>query len=148
MECADLNHDGLLDYMEFAERFHQPAESIGFHLCVLIVHLSDHLPDDKRLESFKKMPQGKEMMEHFAENMGCIEILGKSGKIERVYFEVKKERLMQWEEAQIQESRRNFLHSVELGSQKNKLQGFVSFCEDTIFEVSYCVYVQGEEWFV
>jgi ryanodine receptor 2 len=49
MECADLNNDGLLDYLEFTERFHQPAENIGFHLCVLIVHLADHLPDDKRM---------------------------------------------------------------------------------------------------
>ena len=29
MECADTNNDGLLDYMEFTERFHQPAENIG-----------------------------------------------------------------------------------------------------------------------
>ena len=50
MECADLNKDGLLDYLEFTERFHQPAENIGFHLCVLIVHLTDHLPNNKRVE--------------------------------------------------------------------------------------------------
>jgi len=58
MECADTNKDGLLDYKEFTERFHQPAESIGFHLCVLIVHLLDHLPQDRRLECFKYSPQG------------------------------------------------------------------------------------------
>ena len=29
MDCADTNRDGLLDYMEFTERFHQPAENIG-----------------------------------------------------------------------------------------------------------------------
>ena len=136
MECADTNKDGLLDYKEFTERFHQPAESIGFHLCVLIVHLSDHLPQDRRLERFKSSPQGRELMQHFQHNMGCIEILGKSKRIERVYFEVKESWLRQWEEAQIQESKRNFLHSVEMGSQKKKLEGFVSFCEDTIFEVS------------
>ena len=135
MECADLNKDGLLDYLEFTERFYQPAANIGFHLCVLIVHLSDHLPDDLRLEKFKCCSNAKQLMEHFAKNMGCIEILGKSKRIERVYFEVKESRLRQWDEPHIQESRRNFLHSVELGSQKRKLQGFVSFCEDTIFEV-------------
>lgn len=136
MECADLNKDGLLDYLEFTERFYQPAANIGFHLCVLIVHLTDHLPDEKRLERFKSCPNAKQLMEHFEKNMGCIEIMGKSKRIERVYFEVKESRLRQWDEPQIQESRRNFLHSVELGSQKRKLQGFVSFCEDTIFEVS------------
>lgn len=136
MECADTNKDGLLDYKEFTERFHQPAESIGFHLCVLIVHLSDHLPQDRRLERFKCSPQGRELMEHFQCNMGCIEILGKSKRIERVYFEVKESWLQQWEEAQIQESKWTFLQSVEMGSQKKKLEGFISFCEDTIFEVS------------
>lgn len=138
MECADLNKDGLLDYLEFTERFYQPAANIGFHLCVLIVHLSDHLPDDLRLEKFKSCSNAKQLMEHFAKNMGCIEILGKSKRIERVYFEVKENRLRQWDEPHIRESRRNFLHSVELGSQKRKLQGFVSFCEDTIFEVRDC----------
>lgn len=41
-------------------------------------------------------------MEHFEECMGCIEIQGKSGHIERVYFEVKQSRLIQWNETQIQ----------------------------------------------
>ena len=135
MECADLNNDGLLDYLEFTERFYQPAANIGFHLCVLVVHLSDHLPEEQRLEMFKSCPNAKQLMEHFEKNMGCIEIMGKSKRIERVYFEIKESRLKQWDEPHIRESRRNFLHSVELGSQKRKLQGFVSFCEDTIFEV-------------
>ena len=77
-------------------------------------------------------------MTHFERNMGCIEILGKSGRVERVYFEVQKSRRQQWKETQIQESRVNFLHSVEMSSQKNKLKGFVSFCEDAIFEVCVC----------
>ncbi len=55
MECADLNKDGLLDYLEFTERFHQPAKSIGFHLCVLIVHLGDLLPSEPRLTAFKQV---------------------------------------------------------------------------------------------
>ena len=29
----------------------------GFHLCVLIVHLSEHLPKEKRLQQFKTSPQ-------------------------------------------------------------------------------------------
>ena len=102
MECADTNKDGLLDYMEFTERFHHPAENIGFSLCVLLVHLSDHLPHDKRLKQFDSFPAGKELKEHFQTNLVCIEILGKSKRIERVYFEVKESRLRQWEETQIQ----------------------------------------------
>ena len=86
----------------------------------------------------KRAPQSRELLQHFEKNMGCIEILGKSGRIERVYFEVKDTRLKQWDEAQIVASRRSFLHSVEMGSQKNKLVGFMSFCEETIFEVGTC----------
>ena len=113
------------------------------------------------------LPQGKGLIDHFQQSMGCIEILGKSGRIERVYFEVKESYRKQWEETQIQvghahlvtdrklhisgrvkremrfyssvpaqESKRAFLRSVETGSQKTKLQGFINFCEDTIFEVS------------
>ncbi len=73
--------------------------------------------------------------------MGCIEILGKSRRVERVYFEVADSRRKQWKETQIQESRVAFLHTLELSSQKNKLKGFVSFCEDTIFEVRVCVLI-------
>ena len=29
MDCADLDRDGRLDYMEFTHRFHTPAEQIG-----------------------------------------------------------------------------------------------------------------------
>ena len=92
----------------------------------------------------KAAPQSKELLEHFEKNMGCIEILGKSGRIERVYFEVKDTRMKQWDEAQIVVSRRNFLHSVEMGSQKNKLKGFMSFCDETIFEVCTYLYRQNK----
>ena len=29
MQVADTNKDGLLDYKEFTERFHQPAHNLG-----------------------------------------------------------------------------------------------------------------------
>ena len=43
-------------------------------------------------------------MGHFQQGMGSIEILGKSGRIERVYFDVKQSRLVQWNETQIKVS--------------------------------------------
>ena len=45
--------------------------------------------------------QGRELIEHFERGMGSIEILGKSGRIEKVYFDVKQSRLDQWNETQI-----------------------------------------------
>lgn len=47
------------------------------------------------------MWQGQELMLHFERRMGRIEILGKSGNIERVYFEVKESWLKQWKKTQI-----------------------------------------------
>lgn len=29
MACCDTNHDGKIDYIEFTERYHNPAEDIG-----------------------------------------------------------------------------------------------------------------------
>ena len=44
MQCADTNKDGMLDYMEFTERFHTPAKNIGnyyhrFYKCNSFVFL-------------------------------------------------------------------------------------------------------------
>jgi hypothetical protein len=33
MMCTDVNNDGKVDYMEFTERFHNPARDIGKHYC-------------------------------------------------------------------------------------------------------------------
>ena len=47
--CCDQNHDGKIDYIEFTERFHNPAKDIGFNLAVLLTNLSEHMPNDPRL---------------------------------------------------------------------------------------------------
>ena len=54
--------------------------------------------------------QGQELMDHFECRMGRIEILGKSGNIERVYFEVKESWLKQWKKTQIR-VHRHFVHT-------------------------------------
>lgn len=33
MMCTDVNNDGKVDYMEFTERFHNPAREIGKCCC-------------------------------------------------------------------------------------------------------------------
>lgn len=50
--CCDCNHDGKIDYLEFTERFHNPAKEIGFNLAVLLTNLSEHMPNDPRLARF------------------------------------------------------------------------------------------------
>lgn len=70
--------------------------------------------------------------------MGRIEILGSSKKIERVYFEIKESNIEQWEKPQIKESKRAFFYSIVTeGGDKEKLEAFVNFCEDAIFEMTH-----------
>lgn len=50
--CCDTNHDGKIDYVEFTERFHNPAKEIGFNLAVLLTNLSEHMPNEPRFAMF------------------------------------------------------------------------------------------------
>ena len=87
------------------------------------------------LERF--LQKARSVLDYFGPYLGRIEIMGSSNKIERVYFEIKQSHIDQWEKPQIKESKRSFLHSVvNEGGDKEKLESFVNFCEDTIFEVS------------
>lgn len=84
---------------------------------------------------------GKGIMNYFKDNIGKIEIMGKSGRMEKVYFEIESSRRKQWKDKQIVESRKHFLQTSEVGSSREKLESFINFCEDTIFEVSITYYL-------
>ena len=84
---------------------------------------------------------GKGILNYFQDNIGKIEIMGKSGRMEKVYFEIESSRRKQWKDKQIVESRKHFLQTSEVGSSREKLESFINFCEDTIFEVSIEFYI-------
>lgn len=64
--------------------------------------------------------------------------MGGSKKIERVYFEIKDTNIEQWEKPQIKESKRAFFYSIVTeGGDKEKLEAFINFCEDAIFEMQH-----------
>ena len=68
--CCDTNVDGKIDYVEFTERFHNPAKEIGFNLAVLLTNLSEHMPSDPRLARFLEVSDflvlaKKELQRHF-----------------------------------------------------------------------------------
>ena len=48
IKCAVNPDEETLDYVEFVERFHEPAADIGFNLAVLLTNLSEHMPKDYR----------------------------------------------------------------------------------------------------
>lgn len=73
--------------------------TVGFHTCALLQQLSDVLPGDLRLKKFKEA--SAELFRHFEGNMGCIEVMGKSGRVERVYFRIKSSHARQWDDQSI-----------------------------------------------
>uniref|UniRef100_A0AAN0LPN8 Ryanodine receptor n=1 Tax=Polyphagotarsonemus latus TaxID=1204166 RepID=A0AAN0LPN8_9ACAR len=144
MDCCEPNHDGLIDYIEFTERFHNPAKEIGFNLAVLLTNLSEHMPGDLRLARFLEIAAS--VLNYFEPFLGRIEIMGSAKRVERVYFEIQESSLNQWEKPQIKESKRAFLYQVvNEGGDKEKLELFVNFCEDAIFEMKHAASISMED---
>lgn len=144
MSCCEANHDGLIDYREVTERFHEPAREIGFNLAVLLTNLSEHMPSDPRLQRFLEISSS--VLTYFEPFLGRIEIMGSSKRVERVYFEIKESSINQWEKPQIKESKRAFFYSIVTeGGDKEKLELFVNFCEDAIFEMQHAASISMEE---
>nr|XP_026484093.1 ryanodine receptor isoform X5 [Vanessa tameamea] len=136
LACCEINHDGKLDYVGFCDRFHEPAKEIGFNLAVLLTNLSEHMPNEPRLARF--LETAGSVLNYFEPFLGRIEIMGGSKRIERVYFEIKESNIEQWEKPQIKESKRAFFYSIVTeGGDKEKLEAFVNFCEDAIFEMTH-----------
>lgn len=144
MSCIEPTHDGLVDYREFAERFSEPAKEIGFNLAVLLTNLSEHMPSDPRLQRF--LEAASSILEYFEHLLGRIEIMGSAKRVERVYFEIKESSIAQWEKPQIKESKRAFFYFIVTeGGDKEKLEYFVDFCEDAIFEMQHAANIAMEE---
>ena len=97
--CVDTNQDGKIDFMEFTERFHNPAKDIGFNMAVLLTNLSEHMPHDTRLQ--RLMDKAKSFLSYFQDYLGRIEIKGGAGYIERVYFEITESNIEQWNKPHI-----------------------------------------------
>ncbi|KRF97582.1 uncharacterized protein Dwil_GK20678, isoform D [Drosophila willistoni] len=136
LACCERNHEGKIDYRAFVERFHEPSKEIGFNLAVLLTNLSEHMPNEPRLARF--LETAGSVLNYFEPFLGRIEILGSSKRIERVYFEIKDSNIEQWEKPQIRESKRAFFYSIVTeGGDKEKLEAFVNFCEDAIFEMTH-----------
>ena len=69
--------------------------------------------------------------------LGRIEIKT-ADKIERVYFEIDENNIEQWEKPQIRESKKAFFYAtITEGGDKEKLECYVDFCEDAIFEMQH-----------
>lgn len=136
LACCEVNHEGKVDYVAFVDLFHEPSAEIGFNLAVLLTNLSEHMPNEPRLARF--LETAGSVLNYFEQFLGRIEIMGGSKRIERVYFEIKESNIEQWEKPQIKESKRAFFYSIVTeGGDKEKLEAFINFCEDAIFEMQH-----------
>lgn len=82
MMCTDVNNDGKVDYLEFTERFHNPARDIGFNLSVLLTNLKEHITNDGRLD--KILEKASSLLDYFDPYLGRIEIMGKNANLVKV----------------------------------------------------------------
>lgn len=134
LSCAEADENDMFNYIDFVDRFHEPAKDIGFNVAVLLTNLSEHMPNDSRLKCL--LDPAESVLSYFEPYLGRIEIMGGAKKIERVYFEISESSRTQWEKPQVKESKRQFIFDVvNEGGEQEKMELFVNFCEDTIFEM-------------
>ncbi|ELW68100.1 Ryanodine receptor 2 [Tupaia chinensis] len=144
LSCAETDENETLDYEEFVKRFHEPAKDIGFNVAVLLTNLSEHMPHDPRLHTFLALAESA--LHYFQPFLGRIEIMGSAKRIERVYFEISESSRTQWEKPQVKESKRQFIFDVvNEGGEKEKMELFVNFCEDTIFEMQLAAQISESD---
>lgn len=62
---------------------------------------------------------------------------GKNHRVERVYFKIDEARRNQWSLPNFKESKVHFFNEVERENHKQKINQFVDFCEDMIYELRY-----------
>lgn len=144
LSCSEADENDMINYEEFANRFQEPAKDIGFNIAVLLTNLSEHVPHDTRLQNF--LEQAESVLNYFRPFLGRIEIMGASRKIERIYFEISEVNRKQWEMPQVRESKRQFIFDVvNEGGESEKMEMFVNFCEDTIFEMNIASQISEQE---
>lgn len=130
--CCEENHEGRIDYASFKETYYEPSKAIGFNFAVLLTNLSEHMTNDPRLAKF--LETAASVLNFFEQFLGRIEIKT-ADKVERVYFEIDEANIEQWEKPQIRESKNAFFHTCISEGEGERMEQFVDFCEDAIFEM-------------
>ena len=93
------------------------------------------MPNDSRLANF--LESASTVLNTFEDVLGRIEIKT-ADKVERVYFQIDENNIEQWEKPQIKESKKAFFYNTITGEgDKEKMEVFVDFCEDAIFEMQH-----------
>ena len=101
-------------------------------MAVLLTNLSEHMTNDPRLAKF--LETAASVLNFFEAFLGRIEIKT-ADKVERVYFEIDEANIEEWEKPQIRESKNAFFHTCISEGEGERMEQFVDFCEDAIFEM-------------
>merc|ERR1719228_1238396 len=140
--CCEENHDGKIDYAAFKETYYEPSKTIGFNLAVLLTNLSEHMTNDPRLAKF--LETAASVLNFFEAFLGRIEIKTED-KVERVYFEIDEANIEEWEKPQIRESKNAFFHICISEGEGERMEQFVDFCEDAIFEMQISTSLSADD---
>merc|ERR1719300_575911 len=132
LACTEEDHEGKIDYASFKETYYEPSKAIGFNMAVLLTNLSEHMTNDPRLAKF--LETAASVLNFFEAFLGRIEIKT-ADKVERVYFEIDEANIEEWEKPQIRESKNAFFHTCISEGEGERMEQFVDFCEDAIFEM-------------
>ena len=84
------------------------------------------------------------VLNFFEAFLGRIEIKT-ADKVERVYFEIDEANIEEWEKPQIRESKNAFLHVCISEGEGERMEQFVDFCEDAIFEMQISTALSGDD---
>ena len=110
-------------------------------MAVLLTNLSEHMTNDPRLAKF--LETAASVLNFFEAFLGRIEIKT-ADKVERVYFEIDEANIEEWEKPQIRESKNAFFHTCISEGEGERMEQFVDFCEDAIFEMQISTSLSGE----
>merc|ERR1719446_663179 len=132
LACTEGDHEGKIEYAAFKETYYEPSKAIGFNMAVLLTNLSEHMTNDPRLAKF--LETAASVLNFFEAFLGRIEIKT-ADKVERVYFEIDEANIEEWEKPQIRESKNAFFHTCISEGEGERMEQFVDFCEDAIFEM-------------
>ena len=84
------------------------------------------------------------VLNFFEAFLGRIEIKT-ADKVERVYFEIDEANIEEWEKPQIRESKNAFFHVCISEGEGERMEQFVDFCEDAIFEMQISTALSGDD---
>ncbi|KAH8032016.1 hypothetical protein HPB51_022636 [Rhipicephalus microplus] len=126
MSCCEPNMDDLIDYREFTERFHNPAKDIGYNVSSKLLAVCSTTLNSSSV-ALKSWVAARELRGYISKSRSQQLISGRNLKLR-------------------QESKRAFFYSIVTeGGDKEKLEAFVNFCEDAIFEMQHASSISNED---